>query len=225
MSYKDHQKVLGHNIVGVGGQGALVGAADPHLEEPKPVFFHALPESCWAEILNAFRPNSVIDLTASDEALPLACVKGSIPYVGFCMTEFHKEALWRRLARSALRDAADEEGDLYDEDLANTIKHIGDDAAGRHGRNRHPQTETQSEGKQPHSGERRRQRVRRARQMRNMNGGSDADDDDADLSDGPEAEDRWEALARHVEGWGPLNIDMGQARGSRTLSKSKQQLI
>ena len=131
MSYKDKQKLFGHNYVGVGGQGKLVEEApDPQFEEPTPVFFHALPESCWTEILEAFRPNSVIDLTASDEALPLACVKNSIPYVGFCMTEFHKEALWRRLTRSALRDAADEDDALYDEDLANTILSIGDDAAG-----------------------------------------------------------------------------------------------
>ena len=102
------------NFVAAGGKGskherALVETLEPDVEDSKqvdstvePVFFHALPEFCWAELLNACSAVSVIDLTASDEALPLACVKASISNVGFCMMEFHQEALWRGLIRSAL---------------------------------------------------------------------------------------------------------------------------
>jgi len=169
----------------------------------EPVFFHALPESCWSEILHAFRPVSVIDLTASDEALPLACVKACVPYVGFCMTEFHQEALWQRLARSALRDAADETDNLYDRRLANAIKYHRDrdpagdtDEKGTLKQKRNPKANSHTTAKEEGSEYDKGKPV-----AKHGNGGdSGVEDDDADLGDGPEAEDRWEALARLVKG-------------------------
>ena len=134
-TYQDKKAIFGPNIVAVGGKGSkherVLVEGDVGEEESQqkrtgatvePCFFHSLPEPFWAEVINSCSAAAVIDLTASDERLPLACLRAHVPYVGLCLTEAHASALWRRINICALSAATDEGDALYDSDLAAGLK-------------------------------------------------------------------------------------------------------
>lgn len=131
-TYQEKKQIYGANFIAVGGKGskherALVESTEGEDEKRtnatvEPVFFHALPEPFWAELINSCSATAVLDLTASDESLPLACLRAHVPYTGICMTAAHVAALWRRLNLRALSAAADEGDALYDCDLATGLK-------------------------------------------------------------------------------------------------------
>ena len=131
LSFKDKKSVLGPNIVAVGGKGskherAMVEAEDEPEERRtdetnEPVFYHSLPCNFWAEVIHSCSALAVLDLSASDEALPLACLRAGIPYTGLVMTPMHRTMLLQRLLMCTLSAAADESDPLYDCNLVSAI--------------------------------------------------------------------------------------------------------
>jgi hypothetical protein len=135
-TYQEKKEIYGPNFIAVGGKGAkheraLVEseAADDEKRTNttvEPLFFHTLPAPFWSEVINCCSALAVLDLTASDESLPLACLRANVPYTGLCLTSAHASALWRRINLCALSAAADEADKLYDSDLAAGLKRKAD---------------------------------------------------------------------------------------------------
>ena len=96
------------NLIAVGGRidGDDEASADDKVKaKPRekdtvePVFFHALPESFYTELIATIPLCVVLDLTPGDGALAMSCYKKGIVYVGLPFSDAHKTALQAHLAK------------------------------------------------------------------------------------------------------------------------------
>jgi len=76
-----------------------------------------LPE-LYAEILHRTGAKAVIDLTASDGVLALACLAAGTPYLGICHNAQHIVALLRRIQSQVFGQLSDESKPFYNGSLA-----------------------------------------------------------------------------------------------------------
>jgi hypothetical protein len=65
--------------------------------ERQPVFYHSIGSRPYEDFVTAWDMKSVVDLTAGEGALALACLRAKRPYVGLCITRKHAEDLMTRL--------------------------------------------------------------------------------------------------------------------------------
>jgi len=80
-------------------------------------FMQMLPQ-LYEEILHRTGARAVIDLTASDGVLALACLSKGVPYFGFCHNSSHVAALTRRLQSQVFGLLADEGLPFFNSALA-----------------------------------------------------------------------------------------------------------
>ena len=80
------------------------------------LFFGALlfPSTCPQDMLRRFYGKVVIDLTPGSGVFAATCIAQRIPYVGFCFTEKHKEALTSRLEVLTLKSMCTEGCPIYE---------------------------------------------------------------------------------------------------------------
>ena len=83
-------------------------------------FMQMSPE-LYEEILHRAGAKAVIDLTASDGVLALACLSKGVPYFGICHNSLHLAALTRRLQSQVFRLLADESLPFFNSGLAELL--------------------------------------------------------------------------------------------------------
>ena len=133
LRFGDKKLLYGKGIIRVGGKfdGPLGMEVDnDDVTEPalkrtddtiEPVFFHPLPYLLWEDLALAMSWSAVIDLTASDCMLALACVKNGLPYCGVTFTSHHSELFNARLTKLVMEACVTEGDPLYDASFANAL--------------------------------------------------------------------------------------------------------
>ena len=66
----------------------------------EPVFFHALPESFYTELLTAIPLMAVLGLTAGDSALAVSAYKRGIVFVGVTISDAHNPLLMQHIEKT-----------------------------------------------------------------------------------------------------------------------------
>jgi hypothetical protein len=126
------------HLIAVGGkldeeEDMLPGEKPPKREDskPEPVFYHALPETFYEELLRAFPLSVVLDLTPGDGSLAMACYrKGGITYIGTTFSEFHRKALLNHIEAKIWQAMATDTDVLYEPRLAASLREENDTDSG-----------------------------------------------------------------------------------------------
>eukprot|EP00971_Amphidinium_carterae_P338477 6475829-Amphidinium_carterae.3 len=93
--------------------------------EVEPVYWFSYSWPFWSDVVADFGGHLVIDCTAGDGSLALACLRLGLPYAGFVFTESHKTLLQEHLASEVLC-AFRKEGDcLYSAEVAKELSDAG----------------------------------------------------------------------------------------------------
>jgi len=82
--------------------------------KPERVFYHALPEAFYDELLRAFPLSVVLDLTPGDGSLALACYRHGGTYIGTTLSQFHRLALQHHLEQKLLEAMTTMDDPLFD---------------------------------------------------------------------------------------------------------------
>ncbi len=133
----------------------------------------------------------MIDLTASDGVLPLACLSLGVPYFGICHNPLHIAALTRRLQSKVFSLLADDSLPFYNEGLANLLSADagtggdGASAAGdsKRGRKRPSPTAVVAAAKAAKAKGKGKPRAKMAKVMEEVGDDGHNEDDDGDLSE------------------------------------------
>ena len=94
-------------------------------DEMAPVFFHEAPSVLASELIHYVQARAVVDLTPGSGHWALQCIRSRIPYCGVCMTDAHKDLLFKKLVSrtlTAMTDASEEE--LFDAGFAKELKDL-----------------------------------------------------------------------------------------------------
>lgn len=135
LRFGDKKLLYGKGIIRVGGKLQDVDVDeedDPQAEQDnkqvkrtddtvEPTLFHALPYLMWEDLAMTMGWCAVVDLTASDGMLALACVKNGLPYCGVTFTPRHTELLQARLTKLVTEACCTEGDPLYDASFAKAL--------------------------------------------------------------------------------------------------------
>lgn len=83
----------------------------------EPVFFHAMPQTLYEELLSMTPLRAVLDLTPGDGALALSAYRSGLLYVGLVFSEIHKELLMQHIERTIWQSMFDDMDMLYEPQL------------------------------------------------------------------------------------------------------------
>ena len=116
------------NMIAVGGRvdddedDSTVKAKPRDKDTIEPVFFHALPQTFYNEILGAIPLAGVVDLCPGDGALALAAYKRGICYTGLCFSDAHKHQLQAHIERSIFQAMSDVNDLIYEPRLVASLR-------------------------------------------------------------------------------------------------------
>jgi hypothetical protein len=116
------------NMIAVGGrvddeEDDLAVKAKPRAKDTiEPVFFHALPQTFYSELLGAIPLAGVLDLCPGDGALALAAYKRGICYTGLCFSDTHKQQLQAHIERSIFQAMSDVNDLIYEPRLVASLR-------------------------------------------------------------------------------------------------------
>ena len=117
------------NLIPVGGRLDDDDDAEPasrakarDKDTVEPVFYHALPESFYAELLAAFPLAGVLDLTPGDGALALSAYKKGLVYVGLTFGTAHQTLLAKHLEKSIWKAMSTDHDPLYEPRLVTALR-------------------------------------------------------------------------------------------------------
>ena len=103
MKVVDKKKLYGPARTAVGSVPGQSGADPNKKAEPRadakeePTFFLSLPPNVYESLFKAYDVKGVVNLTAGEGNVEVACMELGLPVVSFCHTEFHQTALYNRL--------------------------------------------------------------------------------------------------------------------------------
>ncbi|MFM7981217.1 MAG: hypothetical protein ACKPKO_18065, partial [Candidatus Fonsibacter sp.] len=80
-------------------------------------FRHALPNTCWDELIHDYQLGAILDIAAGDGSLALTTVRNQITYTGFAFTDKHRDMVMARLLTHCALKVGDK---WYDPSLVNT---------------------------------------------------------------------------------------------------------
>ncbi len=105
-----------------------VGDANPSTEEKplsadgkEPAFYHAPPYELDAEMCHSWPAAAHIDFTPGPGHRALLSCKKKLPYLGFCLTETHRDLIIKHLEGEVFKAMQVEGGDLYQPALAELL--------------------------------------------------------------------------------------------------------
>lgn len=115
---------MGAAFVEVGGQ--IDGDhpdADPRPKAKYLVPFarHEAPKLLWDALAHSYIISAWWDLCATDFAFPMEAIRNQVPYIGFCFTEDHKEALTDVCVTEIFRAMSDPNAVLYESKLGELV--------------------------------------------------------------------------------------------------------
>jgi len=116
------------NMIAVGGrvddeEDDLTVKAKPRDKDTiEPVFFHALPQTFYSELLGAIPLVGVLDFCPGDGALALAAYKRGICYTGLCFSDAHKQQLQAHVERSIFQAMSDVNDLIYEPRLVASLR-------------------------------------------------------------------------------------------------------
>jgi hypothetical protein len=122
------------NLVAVGGRLGTDDMEEDERQKPRgkdtvePVFFHAMPQTFYDELLAAMPLKAVLDLTPGDGALALSAYKRNIVYTGMAFSDTHSTTLMKRLEKAIWRRMSDDTDPLYEPRLMAAVLGAAQDA-------------------------------------------------------------------------------------------------
>ena len=121
--------LYGPALVEVGGKVEGDAGADkdpaPKANEMVPFSYHTIPTSAYEEYAHSYNSNGFWHLTATDTILPMLAVRKKLPYVGFCFTQEHVEALEKACINEIFKAMQDPKDPLYEPELAKLLRKDG----------------------------------------------------------------------------------------------------
>ncbi|MFM7983105.1 MAG: hypothetical protein ACKPKO_27675, partial [Candidatus Fonsibacter sp.] len=60
-------------------------------------FFHAIPITCWDEVIHDYQVGAILDIAVGDGILALTAVRNRIAYTGFAFTDERRDMVMARL--------------------------------------------------------------------------------------------------------------------------------
>ena len=80
----------------------------------EPVFMHTLSHEFHEELIHSLCIHAMVDGTPGSGAAAFACISKRIPYLGFCLSDSHKELLMQRLIHLILKEMEKEDSPLHE---------------------------------------------------------------------------------------------------------------
>ena len=132
MSFKSKKELFGEarilpsgrpdvdsDLVGSGAQRVTQIRKDADVE---PVAYHGLSKELWEELLHQVGTRSkikcIIDCTPLETTLSRWALENHVPYLGICLTEFHRDAFRRQLCKQVFQSFQNPKSELYKPRLA-----------------------------------------------------------------------------------------------------------
>ena len=92
-----------------------------------PFAWHEAPKFLWDELAHSYNIIAWWDLCATDFTFPMQAIRNKVPYIGFCFTPDHKEALTDACVTEIFRAMSDPNDVLYESELGELVNHQADD--------------------------------------------------------------------------------------------------
>ncbi|MFM7989563.1 MAG: hypothetical protein ACKPKO_60635, partial [Candidatus Fonsibacter sp.] len=83
-------------------------------------FCHALPSTCWEEVIHDYQLGAILDVAVGDGSLALKTVRDRIAYTGLAFTDKHWDMVMARLVDLLHAGTLKVRGKRYDSNLTNT---------------------------------------------------------------------------------------------------------
>ncbi|MFM7990076.1 MAG: hypothetical protein ACKPKO_63255, partial [Candidatus Fonsibacter sp.] len=84
-------------------------------------FFHALPSTCWDEVIHDYQLGDILDIAVGDGSLAMTAVRNRITYTGFAFLDERRGMVMARLIDLLCAGALKVGEKLYDPKLVNTL--------------------------------------------------------------------------------------------------------
>ena len=94
--------------------GPMHGTERPGLPDDKePVHWHSVPPIVIQELIHAWNIRVLLDATASDDSVGLACLRQKCSYIGMTWTAEHSKRLQARLKHALWKEYTKETSPLH----------------------------------------------------------------------------------------------------------------
>ena len=93
----------------------------PKAKDLVPFAWHEAPKLIWDELAHSYNIVAWWDLCATDFTFPMEAIRNKVPYIGFCFTPDHKEALTDACVTEIFRAMSDPNDVLYESELGELV--------------------------------------------------------------------------------------------------------
>ena len=89
------------------------------------VFFFTIPWEFYDDVFRCVGARTATGLTIGDGQMAIGSLMAGVPFVGVCLTEYHRESLRQHLANTVFKGFFTEDSPFFDARIANELKEAG----------------------------------------------------------------------------------------------------